>query len=150
MVHSETITHNLVALASTTINAPVSRVWEAVTRPELIKKYFFDTDTITDWTPGGPITWKGEWKGKAYTDKGTVLDFEPEYLLRFTYLSGMSGKADIPENYATVTYQLSGDHKQTAITIEQDNIDTEESAEKMNDSWAKVLKSLKYMLEKEK
>ena len=34
---------NFTAHARTTINAPASKVWEALTTPEIIKKYFFGT-----------------------------------------------------------------------------------------------------------
>jgi len=145
---SQTTATTLTASATMAINASPSEIWKAITTPELVKKYFFGTDTVTDWKPGSPITWKGEWKGKSYTDKGTVLNFEPERLLRFTYLSSMSGKEDVPENYATVTYQLKADGDKTIVIITQDNIDTEESREKMGESWTQVLKSLKDLVEK--
>jgi uncharacterized protein YndB with AHSA1/START domain len=47
------------ARASITIAAPVEKVWDALTRPELIKQYFFGTETETDWTPGNPIYFRG-------------------------------------------------------------------------------------------
>src|SRR5205807_9908914 len=53
-----------------------------------------------------PITWKGEWQGKTYEDKGTVLAVEPNKLLRITHWSPMGGSEDKPENYHTVTYEL--------------------------------------------
>ena len=37
----------------------------------------FGTEVHTDWSIGGPIRWRGEWEGKAYEDKGQVLEFEP-------------------------------------------------------------------------
>ena len=43
------------------INAPASKVWDALTKPELIKQYLFGTEVKTDWQVGGPITYKGEW-----------------------------------------------------------------------------------------
>ena len=36
----------------------------------------------TDWTVGSPITWRGEWKGHFYVDKGTVVGVEPARFLR--------------------------------------------------------------------
>jgi hypothetical protein len=27
----------------------------------------------SDWKPGSRITWKGEWEGKPYEDKGVVV-----------------------------------------------------------------------------
>jgi len=61
-----------------TINAPASKVWDALTKPELIKQCLFGTEVTTDWRVGSPITYKGEWEGKAYEDKGKVLQIEKE------------------------------------------------------------------------
>ena len=36
------------------------------------------TNMQTTWEVGSPITWKGEWKGSAYEDKGTVLRVRAE------------------------------------------------------------------------
>lgn len=35
-------------MASATIRAPVSIVWEAITKPELIMQHLFGTDMISD------------------------------------------------------------------------------------------------------
>jgi len=43
---------DLVAKASTTINAPVEEVWKALIDPELIKQYFFGVDVVSDWQVG--------------------------------------------------------------------------------------------------
>jgi uncharacterized protein YndB with AHSA1/START domain len=49
---------------STTINASISKVWEALITPSIIKQYFFGTDAISDWKVGSPLIFKGEWQGK--------------------------------------------------------------------------------------
>ena len=41
--------------------------------PEAIKQYMFGTNVVTDWREGSPITWKGEWQGKSYEDKGVMF-----------------------------------------------------------------------------
>src|SRR5262245_3755451 len=118
--------NKFVAKATTTINATASKVWEALTKPELIKQYLFDTEVTTDWKVGGPIMYKGVWEGKAYEDKGKILKFDPEKTLISTHWSPLSGVPDIPENYHTVTYQLSETDGKTEVTILQDNNATEE------------------------
>jgi len=89
------------------INAPVSKVWQALTDPAMIKEYLFGTNTVSDWKKGSSITYSGEWEGKQYEDKGNIIDIVPEKLLHTTYFSGMSGKEDKSENYNIVTYTLS-------------------------------------------
>ena len=130
-----------------TINAPASKVWDALTKPELIKQYLFGTEVTTDWQVGSPITYKGEWEGKAYEDKGKVLQIEKEKLLVSTFWSSLSGLADIPENYKTVRYELSADDKGTRLTITQDNNNSQEEADHSGQNWKMVLEGIKKLVE---
>jgi uncharacterized protein YndB with AHSA1/START domain len=129
------------------INAPASKVWDALTKPELIKQYLFGTEVTTDWQVGSPITYKGEWEGKAYEDKGKVLQIEKEKLLVSTFWSSLSGLADIPENYKTVRYELSADDKGIRLTITQDNNNSQEEADHSGQNWKMVLDGIKKMVE---
>ena len=45
---------------SITIAASAARVWETLTTPAMIKKWFFGVDTETDWSEGSPIVHRGE------------------------------------------------------------------------------------------
>src|SRR5512139_2005305 len=117
-----------VAKATSIINAPASKVWEALTQPDLIKQYLFGTQVTTDWKVGSPITYEGVWEGKAYKDKGVILQVEPGKLLVSTFWSALSGLPDIPENYQTVRYELAAEDGGTRLTILQDNNPTQEDA----------------------
>ncbi len=128
----------------TGINAPVSKVWEALTTPELIKQYFFGTNARSDWKVGSPITFKGEWRGKTYEDKGTILAIKPRKLLRFGYWGSMSGIEDKPENYVPITYELSPEERGTTLTLTQKDLPDEKM---MEQNWKKVFKNLKELLE---
>lgn len=134
---------NLTAMANISINAPVSKVWDALTKPEIIKQYFFGTDTKSDWKVGSPVTFKGEWAGKKYEDKGTVTDNQPNTLLSYFYWSSMSGKADKQENYANVTYELTQKNNATDLTVTQDNVADEKTKEHSEQNWRSVLNDLK-------
>ncbi len=46
---------------SIVINAPVANVWDALVNPEQTKKYMFGCETVSDWKPGSPLLWKGEY-----------------------------------------------------------------------------------------
>jgi len=138
----------LIAKAEVVIKAPPARVWEALTKPELIKQYLFGTEAISDWQVGSQITYKGVWQGMAYEDKGRVLRAEPGKLLVSTYWSSMSGLPDAPEHYNTVTYKLAPVDGATQLTVTQDNNPTEESRRHSEKNWALVLQGLKQLLEK--
>ena len=57
-----------VATASTTVDADPDRVWQAMTDPKLVAEYMMGSEVASDWQPGSPITWTGEWEGKPYQD----------------------------------------------------------------------------------
>jgi uncharacterized protein YndB with AHSA1/START domain len=138
---------NLIAKASVAIHAPLAKVWQALTDPEMIRQYFYDTEVITDWKVGSPIVWKGEWEGKEYQEKGTILKSEPQRLLQYTYLSSFSGLEDVPENYANITYELEEDDGTITLTVRQENIADENAREQSEKNWAMLLGNLKQLLE---
>jgi uncharacterized protein YndB with AHSA1/START domain len=138
---------NFVAEASTTLQAPASKVWDALTRPELIKQYFFGSQVVTDWKVGSPIYYRGEWQGRAYEDKGIVLVVEPSKRLVSTHWSPLSGVPDSPENYHTVTYLLSEHNGSTEVIIQQDNNASEEEKTHSEQNWKMVLSGLKKLVE---
>lgn len=132
---------------SVDINAPAAIVWQGLTDAEMIKKYFFGTQAISDWQEGSPLIFKGEWQGKEYMDKGTILKSEPGKLLKYKYWSSMSGMEDKPENYANITYQLKPQGGQTLLTVTQEGIKTEEQKQHSEQNWKMVLDGLKNLLE---
>ena len=136
-----------VAKASATINAPAARVWEALVDPAQIKQYMFGTNVASDWKQGSPITWKGEWEGKAYEDKGVIQRIDPPRALQYTHFSPLAGLPDKPENYHTVTIDLSQDGSRTNVTLAQDNNPTEEEREHSEKNWRMMLEGLKKFLE---
>ena len=138
---------NLVARASVTINASSDRVWNALVEPESIKQYMFGTDVVTDWREGAPITWKGEWQGKSYEDKGVILQFKPGRKIRYSHFSPLSGHPDRPENYHTVTIELSVEGIQTRVSLTQDNNPTEQARDHSEKNWGMMLTGLKKFLE---
>jgi uncharacterized protein YndB with AHSA1/START domain len=138
---------NLVARSATTIGAPVTAVWDALVDPEAVKRYMFGADVVTDWREGSPIVWKGEWEGKRYEDKGVLLDVEPTRRLQYTHYSPLTGKADAPENYHTVTVDLEDDDSGTRVTLSQDNNPTEEAREHSEKNWKAMLSGLKEFVE---
>ncbi len=138
---------NLIARASTTINAPSVQVWTALVDPQAIKQYMFGTDVVSTWREGSPIVWKGEWQGKSYEDKGVILQLRPERILQYSHFSPLSGLPDQPENYHTVTVELSAAGKQTEVSLAQDHNASEEERAQSEENWRTMLTALKKFVE---
>ncbi len=136
------------AKASTTINAPTARVWDALINPTSIKQYMFGTNVTSDWKKGSRILWKGEWEGKAYEDKGVILQTEAQRKLQYSHFSPLAGLPDKPENYHTVTIELTGKGSQTLVSLIQDNNANQKEREHSEKNWATMLAGLKKFLEK--
>ena len=142
------MSNNFTARAEATIKAPAEKVWEAFTEPKLVKQWLFGTDMeVSGWETGGKIRYKGEWEGKAYEDKGEILEIVPGQKLVTSYWSSVSGSPDSPENYQKVTYELAPEGDHTHVTIIQDGNKTEEGAKHSESNWNQVLASMKKLLE---
>ena len=137
-----------IARQSIIINAPVSHIWNALVDPDMIRQYMFGTNAVSDWKEGSPIIFKGEWQGKTYEDKGVILRMEPGRLIRYTHFSPLSGLPDTPENYHTVTVELSDKGTHTLVSLSQDNNATEQVREHSEKNWGIMLAGLKKLLEK--
>jgi uncharacterized protein YndB with AHSA1/START domain len=141
------MTDDLKTEASITIDAPATRVWEALTTPELIREWFFGVDTVTDWKVGSPIIHRGEYQGRPYEDKGSILEFDPPRMLVHSHWSPVSGLPDSPENYQRVSWSLSERDGETQLTITEINLPSEEAKAVSEQSWQTVLDNLKTLLQ---
>ena len=130
----------------TTVNAPIEKVWDALTNPEIVKQYLFGTEMITTWKVGDDIICKGEWEGQPYLDKGKVLEYVQNEKLSHTYLSSWSGMEDKPENYLFVGYEVLPTENGTELIISQTNYD-EERAKHSEGNWASLIDEMKKLIE---
>jgi uncharacterized protein YndB with AHSA1/START domain len=133
------------------INAPTSKVWEALTSPELMKKWMFDTEIkiITDWKVGNPIVIRGSLNGKKFENNGTVLQFEIEKILQYDHLSSLSRLPDKLENYSVLEFGLAPIENQTSLTLTLSNFPTESIYKHLAFYWNVTLEVLKRMLEEQ-
>jgi len=107
----------------------------------------FTPSVVTDWKPGSPIVWEGEYEGKKYEDKGEIVEIKPARRLKVTHFSPLSGQEDVPENYHTLTYELESAGPVTRVALSQDNNPTAEAAEHSKANWEKMLSGLKEVVE---
>jgi uncharacterized protein YndB with AHSA1/START domain len=129
------------------INKNTKEVWHALTDSEKIKIYFFGTECTSDWKKGSPISYKGVWQGKAYEDKGNILDIEEGKFIAYNYWSSFSGLEDKIENYKNIRYDLADQTGKTILTVTQDGFVDQKTLEHSEQNWEMVLDGLKKMLE---
>ena len=133
---------NLIAKASATINAPTEIIWDALVTPSIIKEYMFGTNVVSDFKEGSPITWKGEWEGRPYEDKGVIQKSVPNHVLQYTHASAGSDEVH------TITIELAEKGpSQTEVTLSQDNNASEEAREHSEKNWRMMLDGLKKISE---
>lgn len=131
------------------LNASPEAVWNVLTDPGQIKKYFYGTDTISDWKVGSSIEFSGEWEGQEYVDKGIILELIPERKLVYNYWSSVGGTQDIPENYGLITYLLTPQNNGTLLEISQQGFENEEKRDHSVEGWKNVIESMKQIIQTE-
>jgi uncharacterized protein YndB with AHSA1/START domain len=133
------------------IDAPISRVWDSLTNPEIMKKWMSETEIeiLTDWKVGSPFTIRGRLHGIKFENMGKVLQFEPEKLLQYSHLSSLSRLPDKLENYAILEFRVAPMDNRTAVTLTASHFATESIYKHMAFYWNVTLEILKRMIEKQ-
>lgn len=133
---------------TTVIHATTEAIWDALINPAKIKEYLYGTDTECDWKEGSPLVFRGQYDGHTYEDRGTILDIEPGRRLSYSYWSSMSPLPDLPENYATVSFQLLPANGAITLQLTQRGFTSEEGFSHSDTGWDHVLQKLKEIAER--
>lgn len=133
-----------------TLNAEAPKVWEALTNPELTKKYFFGCEVHSQWKEGSPIIYKNPQKDKEMV-KGTIEKIEPQKLLQYTVWDSAFGTTNDPGQHTVIKQELFYRDGKTTLSITQGNFGkTYGTIKKYKDSdrgWDTVLQGLKNVVE---
>lgn len=128
-----------------TIDAEPGKVWDALTNPELTKRYFFNCKVFSDWKPGSSITFKGRmFLIKKIEMNGKIIHVEPEKFLQYSLQNKNSNTSSM------VTDELIYENGKTTVRI-MDDVGKGKHAETRYDKsvkgWDKILKGLKRVVE---
>jgi uncharacterized protein YndB with AHSA1/START domain len=130
------------------INAPLQKVWDALTKPELVKQWQYGSKLITDWKPGSSIRFVTEWDGKVFEQWGTVVEVIPMKSIQYSLFAPRPGLEDKPENYFLMNYKLTQQDSGVLLEIiQQDDRAGAVQAEAQGEE-NPVLKMLKEVAEK--
>lgn len=139
---------NLIISKSIIIASNPSAVWDVLINPEKIKQYFTGAETLTNWQPGGEIIFIHNYEQQEFRNKGVILNFETNHLLRYTYWTAFSGSEDKPENYTVITYILTTVDNMTKLSFTQTNFKNKEWYTALETGWDIVLAKIKEIAEK--
>lgn len=139
------------------IQAPASKVWNALTNPQETKKYMFGCEALSDWKAGSPLIWKGNFNGvELVAVKGVVKEYRPCQYLEYTVIDPNNPKIpDLPENYLTVSCELIEKNGITTLTATQGDYNTVgEGSDRYKHSvdgggWQPILEAIKAQVEAE-
>jgi len=130
----------------TYIRSPQQKVWDALTKPEFQKLYWFGMHQQTDWKPGS--SWKLLFEDGRVADMGEVLEFDAPSRLAIKWRNEI--RPDFKdEGFTRCVMSLEHDGELTKLTIDH-SIDREGAriiTEGVSIGWPKILSSLKSMLE---
>jgi len=128
------------------------RFGKPLTTTTTFKQFFFGSDVSTDWRVGSPISFRGNWKGKPYEDKGTIQTADSGRQLAFTHWSPALRNGRSPENYHIVDLRASTSCRWNRSRLTQANQNeaeplTEENRKEYAKNWTMVLEGLKKVVE---
>lgn len=109
-------------ISTIVLNASPEKVWNALTKPELVKQWQYGGDVITNWQTGSEIRFRNEWEGQIFEQWGTVLEIIPNKKVTYSLFFPAPGLEDKPENYFIMTYLLTEENQKTKLEIiKEDN-----------------------------
>jgi uncharacterized protein YndB with AHSA1/START domain len=108
-------------ISTININTSARRVWDALTKPELVKQWQYGSELKTDWKIGSEIKFRTEWEDKVFEQWGKVLEIRPYELLRYSLFAPRPDLEDKPENYFVMIYVLTNENSQMKLEIIQED-----------------------------
>ncbi|MEO8770370.1 MAG: SRPBCC family protein [Ferruginibacter sp.] len=129
------------------LNATKEKVWDALTKPELVKLWLFNSDMITNWEVGSSIQFKTEWDGGVFEQWGSILEVRINELIKYNLFAPRPNLEDKPENYFITTYILTVEHRQTKLEFIQEDNRSGAVQEEPGGEENPILQSLKKIVE---
>ncbi|MGA7713347.1 MAG: SRPBCC family protein [Rhizomicrobium sp.] len=129
----------------TYIRTTPDKLWEALTKPEFMKQYWYGMHAECDWKKGSP--WKLMFPDGRVADAGEVLEVEPRKRLVLKWRNEFKPELK-EEGYTRCVMDIEPDGEITKLTITH-SIDRENAKviEAVSGGWPKVLSGLKSLLE---
>jgi uncharacterized protein YndB with AHSA1/START domain len=129
----------------TYIRSTPDKVFEAITRPEIARRYW-GHENVSDWKPGS--RWEHVRANDARTVElvGEVIESAPPSRLVISWAN--ASQASDPEAYSRVTFDIEEYDEMVRLTVTHDDLEVGSGMAKgVTRGWPAVLSSLKSLLE---
>ncbi|MTH17979.1 SRPBCC family protein [Flavobacterium sp. LC2016-01] len=134
-------------ISTIVLNAPIEKVWNALTKPELVKQWQYGSDLVTDWKKGNEIRFRNEWEGQVFEQWGTVIEVTPNQKISYSLFFPRPELEDKPENYFIMSYLLSEKNQKTKLEIIQEDNRPGAVQEEPQGEENPILQALKALIE---
>jgi uncharacterized protein YndB with AHSA1/START domain len=134
-------------ISTITINTTPQKVWDALTKPELVQLWQYGSRLQTTWNVGESIKFTTEWEGTTFEQWGIVLEYTPTTQLRYSLYAPRPDLEDKPENYFEMIYFLESKNEHTCLKIIQEDNRPNAVQEAEQGEENPVLKMLKQVAE---
>jgi uncharacterized protein YndB with AHSA1/START domain len=131
---------------ATYIAASAQHVWEALTRGDFTRQYWFGRRIESEWAPGAPVYfWDGD--TDVLTDRGEVLAYDPPRRLAYSFHVELYDELR-SEAPSRVTFDIEALGDVVKLTITHDGFDEgSKTLDSISTGWPAILSSLKSLLE---
>tara|TARA_E500000305_G_scaffold30749_1_gene23418 strand:+ start:898 stop:1341 length:444 start_codon:yes stop_codon:yes gene_type:complete len=129
----------------TFIRTTPEKVFDAITRPEIARRYWGHENVSEDWQPGSE--WQHISAKKATVDLvGKVIESVPPKRLVISWAN--ESQKDDPDQYSRVTFNIEAQEDMVKLTVSHDELQPGSSMLKgISEGWPLVLSSMKSFLE---
>jgi uncharacterized protein YndB with AHSA1/START domain len=127
------------------IRTTPEKLWEAITRPEMTRHYYYGNLVESDWKVGSPVRLKTD-DGKLSID-GKVLEVVPPFKLVTTF-SAVHNAETAKDRPSRVTWEIEPRGEVCRLTLTHDDFDGITATYKQVEmGWNPLLSGLKTLLE---
>jgi uncharacterized protein YndB with AHSA1/START domain len=138
------------------INAPASKVWDVLTKPQFVDQWAAEFSSSgpkisveSDWKLGSPVLWKDE-SGKIAVE-GKVLMLEPNKKLHYSVIDVEMGEVPTMDETDGITYLLAGHAGSTKFSVVHGDFGKFGEGQKYYDMtapvWDRILPKVKKLAE---
>jgi uncharacterized protein YndB with AHSA1/START domain len=131
------------------ISAPTYAVWDTLTLPPFIQQWTYDApiEIQTNWKVGSTITISGDLHEIPFSNSGTILAFDPDTKLSYSFLSSLSNLPDTDESHCILEFNLTHKDNQTILDLTISNFPDEVIRKHLELYWIPTLELIRQQTE---